>query len=56
MTADFPVTLAASCLMLFAGASYMPRLRYTLGGFALACGLGFLIALAFVPGIIDAAG
>ncbi len=54
MTADFPVALAACCLVLFTGASCAPRFRYILGGFALACGLAFLLALAFVPGILDA--
>ena len=53
MTPDFAVALAACSLLLFAGASCVPRWRYILGGFALACGLGFLLALAFVPGIID---
>lgn len=56
MPPDFPVALASYSLLLFAGASCAPRWRYILGGFALACGLGFLATLAFVPGIIDAAG
>ena len=45
MTPDFPVALFACSLLLFAGASCAPRWRYVLGG--------FLLALAFVPGIID---
>lgn len=56
MTSDFPAALAACSLLLFAGASCAPRWRYIPGGFALLCGLGFLLALAFVPGIMDAAG
>ena len=54
MQADFPAALAACCLLLFAGASCAPRWRYILGGFALLCGLGFFVALAFMPGILDA--
>ena len=53
MPPDLPVALAACSLLLFAGAWCAPRWRYILDGFALACGLGFLLALAFVPGIID---
>jgi len=53
MSPDLPVALVACSLMLFAGASCAPRWRYILGGFVLLCGLGFFVALAFTPGIID---
>ena len=56
MPPDFPVALASYSLLLFAGASCAPRWRYILGGFALACGLGFLAALALVPGIMTPPG